>query len=55
MRWDAPGADIIEGINWIISQEWGHTDSAVLSMSLGMPSSGFYAGDQVSHEFCSEQ
>jgi subtilisin family serine protease len=42
----ASNADIIEGINWIISQERGHTDSAVLSMSLGMPSSGFYAGDQ---------
>jgi len=41
-------ADIIEGINWIITQELAQTDgrTAVLSMSLGMPSQGFYAGEQ---------
>lgn len=49
VRRDAPNADIIEGINWIITQELAQTDgrTAVLSMSLGMPSQGFYAGEQV--------
>jgi len=42
----ASSADIIEGINWIISQEQYFVGSAALSMSLGMPSSSFYAGDQ---------